>query len=160
MRKYNLKDIQNGTYIYKNNDRRSQHHCVHYKENGYCKYLYCKCLESARCNYYFESASKATAPADKTMHRSFRGIEMIDVDKIKVKDCFKRTSIPQKKVNKVISYYGLHNCIDKPIYATVNGKKYLLEDNYARYCAAIQIGLSKVPVRIGNREKAKNEEFS
>lgn len=66
----------------------------------------------------------------------------INIDEINIPSCFVEHPPSDNKVKNVIRYYKRNGVWDKPI---ILGKGNILKDGYARYLAAVQMGLEEVP---------------
>lgn len=66
----------------------------------------------------------------------------INVKEVIIPDCFRDNPPKANKVKNVIRYYKRNGVFDKPI---ILGKGNILKDGYARYCAAVTLGVTEIP---------------
>ena len=164
MGKNSLEGTQNLTYLHKNDERRSKFRCSNYTKEGYCYYSLTKCPGSSHCSRYIErpikEENKSTVELSKTKKNKslkFEGIKELDRERIHIMPHFSKRKPNQRKVDKIVEYYQLNECLDKPIYASIKDNGYYLEDGYTRYYVATLLGLDEMPVRIGSVKKSKLE---
>lgn len=155
-------------------DRRHKYKCVHHdRKRNYCRKCNMRCIGSAHCKYYelrhdssfstkkkeYEQAKrqqkKESLASKNTLRSAFRaepfnGVKMIDMRYVVPAPHFKKPS--KRKVTTVIEHYKMHHKIDKPIVVSCNGDKYVVEDKYLRYYAAVKLNLAEIPARIGTCE--------
>lgn len=72
-------------------------------------------------------------------------VEIVDISILKVPQNFLKSGVKEHKVEKVIRFYNRNNMFDKPV--TIKSKdNRIITNGYARYVAAIQLHIDKIPV--------------
>lgn len=137
--------------------RRHKSRCIFYrKSDSYCPKVVGKCRGAAHCNYYEEhNQMEAAICYQECEVDEFKGVKMIFMSDIKVKKHFHLPS--KEKIDTVFEYYKEHGELDKPIVVSCHGNWYYLEDKYLRYYVAQQLGLKKIPAKIGDYKEVKLE---
>lgn len=70
--------------------------------------------------------------------------KIIDIDAVVIPNDFQQRLPRAEKIQSIVSYFEKENGFDRPI--TINEKSSVLEDGYARYLAAKEMGIHKIPI--------------
>lgn len=79
----------------------------------------------------------------------------VSLGAVLIPDCFAATVPHREKIEAAIYYYKKNGVFDKPL---VLNRNFILVDNYARYLAACELGLSEVLYIFSNEIKAWEQE--
>lgn len=66
---------------------------------------------------------------------------MLEISEIKIPNSYLQSTPKRKKIDEAIEYYKLNGRFDRPI--VINNEN-ILVDNYARYIAALELGINKI----------------
>lgn len=154
--------------LHPQDERRHRKWCEHYRdEDGICYKTFAKCGGSAHCKNYKvvhrasyqppQPLKETPAPPPSKYKQPFEGIQMIAMVDI-IMPTHKLHPPAPAKVAELHKYYQEHGTLDKPIIVSCAGKKYRLEDKYLRYYVAKELGLKKIPAKIGTKKEMKPED--
>ena len=114
------------------------------------KYYEYQSKKSASCivinqtrDEFFKMIDSIDIPIQNNVKKTKYNKIIIKLNKIVISKEFKRTKPKQEKIDKIIQIYNIKGSFDKHI---VINKNKLLIDGYARYIAAMQLGLKSVEV--------------